>query len=149
MNRIFAGCLFAFLVVATRSNAGDVNKAAEAFGLIGEWAEVDCGQPASPANAHDFWALDAGGAVTEAIDIGSGYPNHYRFDQAELVGGDKIVFDGVFLGNGHGQHPILEKQGGKVRVYSNQDMTSGRMLVDHAVISFNGAPSSWFIKCTP
>jgi len=147
MTRIFAMAFSAFAVAATGASAGDVRRAADALGLVGVWAEADCQQPASPANTHEIWALEADGTLTQTYDIGSGMMNHYRFDQAELVGGDKVVLDGVFLGNGHHQHITLEKQDGKQRILANQDTTDGRALVNDGVISANGATTRWFTKC--
>jgi hypothetical protein len=148
MARILAWSLFVFLLIATDSSAAEVKTAASAFGLIGTWAKVDCNQPASAANVQEIWAFDTNGALTETIDAGSDYATHYRFDQGQLVGDDKLSLDGVYLGDGHGQHVLLEKLAGKLHTYGSQNTTTGQVLVDRGVISGNGQATSWLAKCS-
>lgn len=147
MNRVFTTSLAVLLLIATEAKASDLTEAVTMFGLDGRWTSGDCGQPASASNDFDVWTLQNDGSVTEDEDAGSAYQSHYRFYHGELIGDDKIALDGVWLGNGHAQHLVIEKQGDKQRTYSNRDTTAGRDLIVDGVIQSQGKSVDWYAKC--
>jgi hypothetical protein len=114
--------------------------------LPGTWA-INCAAPPSPDNEYARWSLAPGGKVSEVYDDGPTLNNNsYRWDAAKLVGANSIVLDGVFLGNGLGQHVQMVKQAGRVRPLNSSD-SSGRKLVVNGAFPSGGGPS-WFERCT-
>jgi hypothetical protein len=133
------------LVMAGAAQATPTQDAARSFGLIGVWAD-DCSQPASRDNEYDTYELSADGSIREMYAWGAGTgTNNYRWTNAQLVGPDRIVMDGVFFGNGLGQHVVMVRQGNRARVLESRDST-GRLLVVNGAFP-SGGVSGWQTKC--
>ena len=149
MKRVLTAAMLVFTVPAAQADAegAGVKDAVAAFGLLGTWAHVDCGQPASSANDYDIWTLEADGTLTETDNGGPDYKTQYRNTQARMIGDDRIAIDGVFLGDGHGQHLVLERRGDKQRVFESQDTTTGTMLIASGAFVDGGAATDWYVKC--
>ena len=149
MKRIVAATMFvlALSAPAARAQTSGARQAADAFGLLGTWARVDCGRPASGANDYDVWTLDADGTLVETNDGGADYTSRYRFEQARMIGDDKIAIEGVYVGTGDRQRIVLAKQGDQQRTFESQDLTTGKMLIVNGAFASNGAQTAWYAKC--
>jgi len=133
------------LFCAGEVQASPTQNAVTKFGLLGTWA-LNCAAPASSDNEYDRWSLAPGGKVSEVYDDGPTLDhNIYRWDAARIVGSDTIVLDGVFFGNGLGQHVELVKRAGRVRPLNSTD-SSGRKLVVNGAFPGGGGPA-WFQRC--
>jgi len=147
MIRSALACGLASLVLAGAAAAATpVQQAARDFGLIGAWAD-DCSRPASRDNEYDVYAFGQDGSVKERYAWGPGAgTNNYSWTSAQRVGPDRLVMDGVFFGNGLGQHTTMQKRGNHVRVLENRD-SSGRLLVVNGRFP-SGGVSGWQTKCS-
>jgi hypothetical protein len=144
--RYVAVCALIGLVCAGEAHANPTQDAATRFGLPGTWA-LNCAAPPSPDDEYAHWSLAAGGKLGEFYDDGPTLAhNRYRWDKAALVGSNMIVLDGVFFGNGLGQHVQIIKQGGRIRVLNSTDSSGRRLVVDGAFPGGGGGPS-WFERC--
>lgn len=137
---------FASLALAGAASAATpVQQAALDFGLIGAWAD-DCSRPPSQDNEYDYYTLAPDGSVKEQYAWGPGSgTNNYSWTAAQRVGSDRLVMDGVFFGNGLGQHTTMQKRGNQIRVLENRDST-GRLLVVNGQFP-SGGTSGWQTKC--
>jgi hypothetical protein len=145
--RYVAICALIGLVCAGEAQANPTQDAATRFGLPGTWA-VNCAAPPSTDNEYAHWALATGGKISLVYDDGQTVSkNRYRWDAARLVGSDTIVLDGVFFGNGLGQHVEIIKRDGRIRPQNSSD-SSGRKLVVDGAFPSGGGPS-WFVRCGP
>jgi hypothetical protein len=144
MRNLALSALVTFLCVGA-AQANPTQDAATRFGLPGTWA-VNCAAPPAPDNEYAHWSLAADGTISQVYDSGPTLKNNrYRWDKATLVGADSIVLDGVFFGNGLGQHVQILKRGGRIRPQNSRD-SSGRDLVVDGVFPGGGGPS-WFTRC--
>jgi hypothetical protein len=133
------------LVCAGEAQANPAQDAATRFGLPGTWA-ANCAAPPSPNNEYAHWSLAAGGKISEVYDDGPTLSNNrYRWDAARLVGSNTIVLDGVFFGNGLGQHVEIVKQNGRIRPQNSSDSSGRKLVVEGAFPSGGGPP--WFERC--
>ena len=123
-----------------------VQQAAQAFGLIGDWAP-DCSQPASQENEHAVYALQGDGTVSLAYNDGPGIEsNRYTWNQGLVIQPNELQLDGVFLGNNQAQHTVLQKnEQGQLRVFGNVDGT-GKILVENGAFPSGGSPP-WESRC--
>lgn len=143
--RYIALCALIGLVGAGEAQANPTQDAATRFGLPGTWSP-NCAAPPSPHNEYVRWSFAAGGKISEVYDDGPTLANNsYRWDTARLVGSNTIVLDGVFFGNGLGQHVELLKQAGRIRPQNSRD-SSGRKLVVNGAFPSGGGPP-WFERC--
>ncbi len=139
--------LFALIgiVCAGEAQANPTQDAATRFGLPGTWA-LNCAALPSPDNEYAHWSLAAGRKISQVYDDGpTDLKNRYRWDTARLVGPDTIVLDGVFFGNGLGQHVEIAKRNDRIRPQNSSD-SSGRKLVVDGAFPSGGGPR-WFTRC--
>ncbi|HEY5009498.1 MAG TPA: hypothetical protein VII42_15975 [Caulobacteraceae bacterium] len=143
--RNVALCALIGFACAGAAQANPTQDAATRFGLPGTWA-LNCAKPPAPDNEYAHWTLAPGGKISQAYDDGpTDLKNRYRWDTARLLGSDTIVLDGVFFGNGLGQHVEILKRDGRIRPQNSSD-SSGRKLVVDGAFPSGGGPS-WFTRC--
>jgi hypothetical protein len=147
MTRLLVSLPCVLLLAVGHAGAQGVSDAVSASRLMGDWAQADCNQPPSHDNEFEHFTFDPDGALSQVLDAGADYQSRYRFEQVQLMDDGMIALDGVYLGNNHVQHLVIEIQDGRLRTYSNLDVTTGRALVDNGVITANGRPTSWHGRC--
>lgn len=142
------------LLISTHSLASDVGDIAARFDLIGEWADHDCNQGPSVNNVHEFFKLTADGSITESDTWMYAPNNSYRWDQAQVIGPEKIALDGIYFDNSRKKNPtqereriILEKKGKYMRTFSMMSPDNGKVLVINGVSVLNRERTEWYIKC--
>jgi hypothetical protein len=145
LMRSLAICALISLLCAGEARASSAQDAAARFGLPGVWSP-NCAAPASLGNEYARWSLAGDGTISLIYDDGPTRENNtYRWDAAKLVGPDEIVLDGVFFGNGLGQHAEFVKRNGRIRPQNSSDSSGRKLVVDGAFPSGGGPP--WFARC--
>ena len=140
-----AGCALGAMLWAGGALASPVQDTMGAFGLLGVWAD-SCAGPAAGNNEYATYSASPDGTVKLVYSNAPGEPgNTYRWEDAEILGPHFMWVKGVFLGDGLEQYSIVERQGDRLRVWSNID-SSGRVLVERGAFPGGGAPA-WSEKC--
>ena|SRR5579871_524540 len=145
IRTVLAGALASLALAGAAAAATPVQQASLDFGLIGAWAD-DCSRPPSRDNEYDYYTLGSDGTVKELYAWGPGSgTNNYSWSAAQQIGPDRLVMDGIFFGNGLGQHATLLRRGNQMRVLESRD-SSGRILVVNGQFP-SGGVSGWQTKC--